>query len=278
MLWLARGNELSRSDDESELIGSAPQAQVERDQAAAEDLRERHVFGIVGSGVAELIGETPGTVVQVVGRSPLQRRRIESLQQEGSSLVAELGSEPSLVHEREELGPQQRRRDQLVVAERREAVGLGARSYRDVGIEDERQCPRRERSSNATQLGTGAPSSNVRQAWGSSAISGSPSDSTARSANSACSSLQLGASASTRSLAVMLHRVSPEHHGAKGNDRLANYEQEAARGVEDYFSGRGERQVDGLVPGAVASLFRVASTVTGSCARCTAAIRAPGSD
>jgi hypothetical protein len=60
------------------------------------------------------------------------------------------------------------------------------------------------------------------------------------------------------------------------DDRLANYEQEAARGVEDYFSGRGERQVDGLVPGAVASLFRVASTVTGSCAR--SAIRAPGSD
>jgi DNA invertase Pin-like site-specific DNA recombinase len=158
-------------------LGAASQPTIERHQATAENLRQRDVLGVIGPRVPKLIGDAPGSAPQAFGLSAAHRCGLEPAQQQVGSVRADLFSPLSLVGEGEELRPHQWWRDQFGLAQVGKAFRLRARRHCDVRVKDEHQWPRRDSFSNATQLGTGVPSSKVFQASGSPTISSSPSDS-----------------------------------------------------------------------------------------------------
>jgi hypothetical protein len=89
------------------MVNAPAQPQVERDDAAVEQLRERHVLGVVGLGPAEVSGEAPRGGGQAscsaLGDVELAvEEAVERLLGEG---LGDLAAERELVEHRRDLAP-----------------------------------------------------------------------------------------------------------------------------------------------------------------------------
>jgi hypothetical protein len=171
-------SKLSRRDDEAEPIGTSAQCPVERHQAAAEDLSQRDVLGVVGPPPAELLGDLPGRPPKVWVVDPANGADFKMLMLESRVLSADLSIQQAEVQGRASLGPHQSRSNEILVSQRLETIGRADRGDGDGGIDDEGQRrPRRASCSSATQFGCGVPSSKVFHSSGSPTMSSSASGS-----------------------------------------------------------------------------------------------------
>ncbi len=160
-------SKLGRRHHETKSICAPAQRAVERHQSAPEDLRQRDVLGVIGSPPTELLGESPGGPSNLAVIDAANRAAFEPLVLEGRVLSADLAVQQPEVDRRASLRPHQRGGDEIVIAQRFEALGATDRGDRDGGVDDEGQRrPRRASCSNATQFGCGVPSSKFFQVSG----------------------------------------------------------------------------------------------------------------
>ncbi len=82
--------QLGRADHEPEPCGPTTQPRVKRDEAAAEDMSERDVIGVVGLGPAELVGHGPGSHWKRLGLHARNRRGQHALKHRFGLVAPEL--------------------------------------------------------------------------------------------------------------------------------------------------------------------------------------------
>jgi hypothetical protein len=144
-------------DDEPEAFGSAPEFHVDREQAAAEDVCERDVLGVVGARPSELTGEAPGFLTDADVLYACDRRLGERGAGGLSLLCGQLAAPLAVMQDRVRLRPQQRRSDERLLGKCPKAGRGDARLDRDVRVNRERQRPWRDCCSQATTFGIGSP-------------------------------------------------------------------------------------------------------------------------
>jgi len=171
-------SKLGRRNHEAKPIGTPTQRAVERDQPAVENLSQSHILGVIGPAPAELLGDLPSCPPELGLVDPANRATFEMLVLALRVLGADLPVQQPKVDRRAGLRPHQSRGDEILVAQRFEAIGRADRGDRHRRIDDEGQLrPRRASCSSATQFGCGVPSSNVLHASGSPTTSSSASGS-----------------------------------------------------------------------------------------------------
>ena len=129
--------QLSWPDRDAESAHASDEALIERYEAALEQLRERDVFGVVGLGPSELVGDLPGDLDETGGLSDLDRGFQDSGEHRSRSVRSKLPSPCHLVQNRGGLDAHELRCNQLVSRKAREAERRMARGDRDGRVEDQ---------------------------------------------------------------------------------------------------------------------------------------------
>lgn len=206
--------QLRRGDDEAQPIGAAPQPAVDGHEAAAVELRQRHVLGVVGLRPAEFFGDFPCPHREPV-RPPLADRQLprqKPLQGQLREGIGDVTAKGHLMEDRWDLAPQQRRRDQLPSVVQADACLLSSPVKRQLDrqarvYDQHAQCDSRERRTAAATSGIGSPVKVSPQPSGN--VTGSDSSETTMRARAASASSRSRISRSSFSFAVTVQAYRP---------------------------------------------------------------------
>src|SRR6266511_60224 len=177
-------SELTHRDHETKPSGPPPQPAIESHEPATEQLCQRHVFGVIGLRPAELLCDPPCLAAKSSRVLPAHGYLFNECQQLATHLGRDFAPPNCLVDGGARLRPHQGRGHQLFASESLEAVRHRALDDYDVRVEDERQCPSRDRRIQRTTFGIGSPHHVVFHPSGSGSISSSSASAVSRSVSS----------------------------------------------------------------------------------------------
>jgi hypothetical protein len=129
--------QLGGSYNEAEPVGAPSETDVQRDQAAAEQLGEGDVLSIVGAAPTKFLGKLPGFHAQFGWIDSINRAVLEPVVDDLAVISPDLALRELEMQACSRLGSHQRHAGKFF-AEHREAVSTSAaRRSGDVGVDDE---------------------------------------------------------------------------------------------------------------------------------------------